>query len=244
MIKSIRQNDIEINNSDNNIIDYLLTKEIGSLTLTGTQAINDKIILVTNSTNVTVGEYLILKENKRFFQAQIISKEIGEVTIDSPLDFAFTVSAIATHETAEMNVDGSLTTEIFCLKVPASSEFEITRSIFIMENNTAMNSQKFGGLDKLTNGLVFRQKNGSNKNLLNWKTDGDFAVRAFDLLYDDRSIPNVYAVKGKKTWNGKEKNDVIIKLVGNNNDEFQALVQDDLLGLTKFNVVIQGKEII
>lgn len=51
-----------------------------------------------------------------------------------------------------------------------------------------------------------------------------------------RNIGSVF----RRSFAGQDKNGVVIRLNGDQGDEFQVIVQDNLTGLTHFRTVVQG----
>ena len=44
----------------------------------------------------------------------------------------------------------------------------------------------------------------------------------------------------RRTFGGQNKNGIVIRLKGDDNDELQAIIQDDLTDLDHFHVIAQG----
>ena len=106
-----------------------------------------------------------------------------------------------------------------------------------------MDDGKFGGITGgLTNGIFFRVKNGTTKNIFNAKTNGDLAAHMFDLNYVDDTLgpSGQYGLRGRRTFGGQSKNGVVIRLNSETNDIFECVVQDDLTDLTNFQIIVQG----
>ena len=47
-------------------------------------------------------------------------------------------------------------------------------------------------------------------------------------------------MRSRITWGGQSKQGVVIRLDGDTNDSFVAVVRDNLTGLNKFRVKVQG----
>ena len=110
-----------------------------------------------------------------------------------------------------------------------------------MTFNSAGSDALFGNLTALTRGVVLRKADGINHTIFNAKTNGDFALRMYDIAYTDRAVPSQsYGLRGRSTFAGQDKRGVVIRLDGDNSEELELLVQDDLSTLTSFRIVAQG----
>ena len=103
-----------------------------------------------------------------------------------------------------------------------------------------MDSAKFGGISALANGVVLRKVDGVYHNIFNIKTNGDFALRSFDVAYDDKAPAGSYGFRCRTTFAGQSKRGVTIRLNGTSGDELQILNQDSLGALSHFNAIVQG----
>ena len=245
--------DVFVQDQHTEIIDLHMSALLSTLTLTAGTAIDD--LAVTGDVEVAfvplVGNLVCLKEGTSFYQAEILvavnnAGDNWTLTLDTPLDFAFTVAGGCSVRNQDMNVDGSITTQIFSLSpanLTAGIEWDVTRVIFVLEDQTSMDSSLFGGLPALTNGIVLRSDNSITKNVFNVKTNGDFAAHSYDISYDDRAPAGFFGLRVRTSFSGQAKRGVTIRLTADTADEIQLLIQDDLttgLGLTKFHCVVQG----
>lgn len=241
-------NDVFIQDQSTELIDLFLTKEIQSVTIASLTNIGDTTITITSASEPINGNLICLKEGSAFYQGRILSHSANstnwDVVLDTPLDFAFTLSGGCSERSSNMNVNGSVTPQIFTITpsgLTSGTKWDITRVLFAIEDEASMDSTKFGGIAKLTKGIVLRKKDGVYKNIMNIKDNGEFAERAFDISYDDRASPSgKYFFRCRKTFAGQEKSGVVIRLESDTNDELQVIIQDDLTALTKFRCVLQG----
>jgi len=231
---------IEDNASD--VVDFYLMIEKETLTIASPVSIGDVEISVSDATGVIVGDYLGIQEGSRNYQGKILSILDNTFTMDTPFDFNYSTNSQIISKTPNLNVDGSIAPVIAKLGPVAGIKWDITRFLGNMVLSSAAGDSLFGNLTSLTKGVVIR-KNGdiSVNNLFNAKNNGDLALRMFDVTYTDRAVPvQSYGLRFRRTLNGMDKNGVVIRLDGDNNDEFQILIQDDLSGLDDFRVAIQG----
>lgn len=235
--------DVSIQDQTSPIIDFYLMQELEDLTLANTAVIDSYELTVTDASNFTVGEYVGIQEGVNNFQAQVQSIAVNTLTLDTPLDFAYSTSAQIKRKNRELAVNGSVTPVILRLGPTSGVAWDITRVVGSIVDNNNPDDTKFGGISGgITNGIVLRSKGDLSTNIIfNTKTNGELAERMFDVNYSDRAGgAGSYGVRFKRTFAGQDKNGVVIRLDGDNNDEFQMIVQDDLTSLSSFHIVVQG----
>ena len=151
------------------------------------------------------------------------------LTLDRPLDNAYTTSATVTKVEENLVANGSLSSPIsYTLTPPADETWHILRVLgsFVMANDSSFN--EFCSIAALANGVTIRENDGGTwKTLDNWKDDAAMAEAAFDL----ETVAKAPAGKSgqRLRWTFK-KSSSIVKLEGANSDYLEFLVQDNLTG--------------
>lgn len=237
--------DVNVQDQTTDIIDYYLCIQLNELTLALPAVVDDYDITVTDGSAVTVGNYICIQEGARAFQAQVLSKATNVLTLDTPIDFAFSVAAGINERSPDLNVDGSVTPVSATLQpIPGGSvKWDIVRIIFSMTMDDQPDDSKFGDIvGGLTRGIVIRKSNGIHHTIFNAKTNGDLRERMYDIDYSDAANPpvNAYGVSGRRTFGGQGKNGVVIRLDSEESDLLEILIQDDLTALNSFRMVAQG----
>ncbi len=233
------------------IIDLAMTRQLGLVTLSAALTLGDLTFEIDSpSATPAPGNILTLKDitGVDFYQGEITSAtpttgDKHDVVMDTPMDFAYLTEDLGSLGSREMNVDGSSTPVVFTVSpvgLNAGTEWDITLMTFILLDSSAMDDGKFGGLDKLTNGFVIRSDNGNNKNVMNVKTNGEFAESAFDRVYSDKAPAGQFSILIKRTISGKENSGVVLRIEASTDDGIKCIVQDDLTGLDVFRVRVQG----
>jgi hypothetical protein len=217
-------------------------------TLTADTAIGDRVINVVDGTLFTITERIILiSELGRFYSANILGITVNAISVDSPLDFAFTVETTeAISSTRNMDVDGSTTTEIFTVRgvegtIDVPITLDITRVIGYMVTTNVPDFGKFGDIvGGLLNGLVLRKNNGRVDNIHNLKINGDIANLCYDLTTFLAANPGqgVNGLTWRMSFAGQDKHGVTIRL--GPDETLEYLVQDDLTDLLIFRVAAEG----
>ena len=236
-------------NGTTEIIDLYLSSLVQTLTIQSNVAVDDLTCTVAASVGEPVVDNMIcLRQGTAFFQAEILAVAANganwDLTLDTPFDYAFTAgSANGFEGLYGCNVDGSGTSQIFSINMnglQAGEKWHITRIILAITDATAMDDAKFGGITALTNGIVLRYKNTIYKNIFNIKNNSEFALRAYDLTYSDKAPAGLFGLRVRRSFGGPDKNDVVIELAKDTDDELQLIIQDDLTGLSSFKIVAQG----
>jgi len=200
--------------------DFFFTKIIGiPNTVAVTTAIDDFTVTVTDATGMSESDYFGLfnadnpNDNRAYF-GTILSISDDDITLDTPLDFAFQAGDTAAVFNKDLSVDGSSTSQVFSIQVgsAATQSIHINRLLFSMLTDSAVSLAKFGDLTKLVKGCVLRRKNGICHNVFNIKNNSDLANLCFD--YDPQAAANPSqgqdGVTFRYTFNGKDKHGVAI----------------------------------
>lgn len=235
-----RSLDVYIQDQTSDIIDLYVTRFINSLTLATTCLVDSLSITVTDASAVTAGNYISIQQDDRFYQGKILSKNVNVLNLDTPIDYPFTPSAGIQEKSRELNVDGSVTTQIANIRPLPGIVGDITRIIFVITDNVEMDDSKFGGIPALTKGIVLRRKNGHNHSIFNAKTNSDIIARCSSSNYSSKAPAGEFGFNAIREFNGQDRNGVVIRLDGSIGDELQILIQDNLTDLTSFHVIVQG----
>ena len=218
-----------------------------STTLNGAVAVDDRTIVVTSATGISVGSYIILFDpaSVRFstFYATVVAGTT--ITLDSPIDFAYPDGTFVDVAITDLSVNGASTSQVFGLRgtgTPPGVELtmHVTRIIFQMITGSAVDLSLFGNISKLTNGLLLRTRNGKYKNVFNVKDNAEIA----GVMYDWNPFAATNPVQGidgfvsRLTFGSPGKIGVVIHLpIG---EDLEVHVQDDLTGITSFKMWAEG----
>jgi hypothetical protein len=233
--------DVAIQDQSTPLVDSLLVNQI-ELEIATLPTIGSYDINVIDATGVIAGCTLDISYLYRTFQVDVLSVADNTITVDTPVDFAYPVVSKIICGNKNLNVNGSSTYLIASIAPPSGVKWDITRGIFNMSLSTAGSDALFGDIAALNKGIVLRKSGDDGiSTLLNAKTNGDLALRMYDIEYSDRAVPSqTYGLRGRRSFNGQDKNGVVIRLDGSKNDKAEILIQDDLTDLVSFNIVVQG----
>lgn len=245
--------DVFIQDQHTEVVDLLLGNVLDTVTVLNQQAIDDTDVDVeTTGTTPIVGNYICLKENLAFNQTQIITVTpiAGNqytLGLDTPLDYAFGTASGCSILSVNLAVDGSTTPVEFRITpggLNPATQWDVTRIMGSMTHTSIPDDGTFGGIAALTKGIYFRIENGIIKNGFNAKTNGDLALRMFDVTYPPAAPAGFKGTRFRRSINGQDKNGVVLRLDGavdpNDAGVLKIVIQDDLTGLNSFIVVVQG----
>ena len=216
-------------------------------TLTADVALNSNVIQVTSAAGMQVGYTLLFRNPlaNRYGFAKIITINALTITLDSPADYAWPAASttIGTSIT-NMAVNGNVTPQTFSIRAGSSPQIattaDITRMIFSATCTSAVDLSLFGNLPALLKGIVIRHSNGIEQNLFNIKKNLDLATLAYDFSVYSATNPaqGLYGFTCRLTFAGQNKMGVVIRVAPD--EDLECIIQDDLTGLTSFNIVAEG----
>ena len=245
----LKQVDAVIQDSTSPLFIVKASQLVAETTTTSPMALEDRVVNVADATSFAVGQYLTVYNvaEDRVFFSEILSIASLAITVDTPADFAFPSGSIVSVGTNNMNVDGSVTPQIFGIRNPTAtdipSEVDITRLMFKCLTNTAVDLSKFGDIaGGITRGLVIRRVDGTYQNVFNVKTNGDFKNIMFDFDMETVSGSGQDGFTGRLTFAGQNKMGAVIRI--GPGEDLQVIVQDDLTSLTSFTVIAEGSGVV
>jgi len=211
-------------------------------------ALDDYVINVTSAASFVVGQYLTIynvAENRVFF-SNILAINTLAITLDSPLDFAFPIGSLVSVGSTNLNVDGSVTPQIFGIRNPTGADIplavDITRLMFACLTSSTADLSMFGDIvGGLTRGLVVRMTNGVYRNVFNAKTNGALKNIMHDFDIQVTSGAQQDGFTGRFTFGGQNKMGAVIRL--GQDEDLQFIVQDDLTSLSNFQIIAEGSEV-
>jgi len=231
---------VNIQDQHSAIVDYHVHRDIDTTSITAASVIDSVFIVVADTSSMNTGHLVYMKTARRYYEGKITSISNDTAFLDTPLDTIFPVNQVVRIGSDSLNIDASGGIVQAHVEPPDSVDWDITRMIVYIQGSGAMDDAKFGDQTALAKGIVFRVNNGSVLNIFSAATNGDLAQHMYDVTYSDKAGGGSNAIRGRRTFAGQSKNGVTIRLIGTTDDEFQILLQDDMDGLEKFNVVIQG----
>lgn len=226
-----------------------LSNQLSTSNLTSALSIGDQTITLGDS-GTTAGRYIELiqdgttSNSGRQSQFKIVSASSRDYTLDNPIDYAYSTSAKVKICNIHMNVDGSTTKSTYYICTPSYTTYDITRMTVTIYDDAAMDDGKFGGINTLTNGVVFLKHNDSAEtyNLFNIARNGDLRIEGFDIDYTSRAPAGENSVGGVRTFAGQGNSGVAIRLSKTTASTqcLKVIIQDNLSALSEFIVKAQG----
>ena len=233
--------DVSIQSSTSPLVIIKATELLAETTLTTLAVIDAKILSVASSTGAVVGDALTIYStlNNRVSFFTILAINGNDITVDSPIDFAYEVGSFVQFGNTDMSVDGSVTPRIFGVRNPTAQDIDLavdfTRMILSMELTGSGDYDEFGNIPALTNGLICRFVDGRKQNIFNVKDNREFDNLMYDFKFIAASGNAPDGLSGRFTF---EKLGSVIRLKPF--EDLQFIVEDNLTGLTTFEILLQG----
>jgi hypothetical protein len=222
---------------------------IASTMLNDTVAVDDTTFTVADSTGMVVGHYIQIIDTmqSRVYAGTILAISSNDITVDSPLDIAYTDGSEVVSGVTNMAVDGSTTPVTFSYRLGSQevdNSYDITRVTMICTTSTAVDLSKFGDQTALTKGFVFRKVDTENCNIANIKTNADLALTSGVWQPHSASNPaqGVDGFFSMMTFAGQANIGVAVRVASDENLEF--IIQDDLSGLVSLHAMGEGHVVV
>lgn len=223
-------------------------EDTASTTISTASISGDTALIVADTTGFSVTDPVLIfetpiKEPSYPRITAIAPGTPGTLTLDRPLDNAFSTSALVERVVTDMtSTVGTLAAPIsYKISPPPGEVWHILRLLLAAISAGSPDDGKFGGIPALTNGVVLRQNLSTGTRIIsNWKTNSDMKADMYDLEYTDKAPAGAYGTNGRFTL---KKVDFVPELKGDNGDFLEILIQDDLSALTSFSMKAQGHKV-
>lgn len=214
--------------------------------LTTSDVVKDTYVFTVGAgSGIIVGDYVGLFYQDRFFFAEVQTVTGGgtTITVDTPIDYAYPSGSTVLITSRDANVDGSTSSVTFQIGPVfdwQDNRIDITRIMFYMLDDSAMDDGRFGGIvGGLTDGIVLRStSDGETWTYFNIKTNGEFGIHAYDTDYSFKAPAGLYGFRCRYTFAGQSKHGVAVRLSAG--DTMELIIQDDLSELTSFRILAEG----
>ena len=241
--------DVVIQDSTAPLMIVQASKLVIETTTTSATAIDDYIINVTSATSFVVGQYLTIYNvaADRVFFSNILSINALAITLDTPLDFIFPIGSFVSVGNTNMNVDGSVTPQIFGVRNPTGADiplsFDITRLMFKCLTSGSVDLSEFGDIvGGLLRGIVIRRIDGDTRNIFNAKTNGDLKNIMYDFDIQVATNQQQDGFTGRLTFGGQNKMGAVIRIGAD--EDLKIVIQDDLTSLSSFIIMAEGSQVV
>ena len=241
--------DVTLQDSTSRLYVIKASNIVAETTLTSLTAKDDYIINVTSAASFAVGQYLTIynvADNIVFF-ANILAINTLAITLDTPLDYEFPNGSFVSVGITNMNVDGSVTPQIFGIRNPTGQDIplvvDITRIMFKCLTTTAVDLSRFGNIaGGIARGIVVRRVDGDYQNIFNAKTNAEIKTISFDFDVEVTSGSQQDGFTARLTFAGQNKFGAVVRLA--EDEDLQIVIQDDLTSLVDFELVAEGSEVV
>ena len=212
---------------------------------TSTNSLDDYVINVNSATGFVVGQYLTIYNPtaNRVFFAEVLAINTLAITLDRPLDFPFASGSDVTVGSTNMNVDGSVTPQIFGVRNPITTditlEIDISRLMFSMLTASTPQLSDFGDITNgITRGVQIRRVDGTYQNIINFKTNMELKEILYDLQIQTAANNAQDGLTARFNLTNLEQ---VVRIGAG--EDLQVVIQDDLTSLTSFTMIAEGSEV-
>jgi hypothetical protein len=236
---------VVVENTGNRLLIGPLAQDLqNGYTIAVDTVIGDNTVTLVDSTGFVANSLIKIEEEvlgvPTTFYGQVLTNVANVLTLDRPIDRAFTASALVNRENFLLDVNGSVTPVVFSYKNSFSKPVNVTRLLFNMVTTNPATFNGFGDIAApgLSNGIELRKKNadGTFTNYFNAKTNNRLQLLMFDVVFFDGGNPQaVNGLSGRLTFE-RLSSPVILR----QGEELQLVVQDDLTSLISFEMVAEG----
>ena len=246
--------DVAVQDQTTAFDDFFFSQAIGApTTLTADTVFESYDIDVASIASISIGDTIFIFSGvtleQRFFRATVLGISVLTLTLDRSLDFVFDSGDTVISSTNDMNVDGSVTPQVFEIRAggpTATLEWDITRLIIENLSATAVDLSTFGDIaGGITRGLQLRDKISVTEFKQKWnaKTNSKLKLLAYDL--DIEAAINPQQGQDGFHWRyslgGPDKHGAV-KRIGSSRS-LQIIVQDDLTSLTLLTAIGSNHEV-
>lgn len=237
-------------------VEFWMSRTLNAVTINTAAGSRTNTLVLDPGHLVVVGDFLNIYqednnflgaglERKSFTQVEVVSVVTNTIRIDKYLGFDLDPAKVvfSNRVSVEQNVLGTLDTPVkFELCVPDNLIWDLTRIMPVMVLASAGDDGLFGDIAALANGVAFGfESDVFDGYLVNIKANAGFRATAFDVVYTTRSGgQGSYGMAVRKSFAGRDKYGVAIRLEGETNDCFVKYVQDDLTDINSYRDKIMG----
>lgn len=225
-------------------IDFWFQSDVGTFTLAAPAIFNDNRITVNPGHSVVAGQYIILRYNEQVSQFKVLSVTVNTFIVDSPIEFAYPIGTPGENGSISLNVDGSVTPQIFYVRPNPDIIWDIAQIVFVIQTASVPYGNEFGDIaGGLVRGVAVQTRGDDNRNLYNIKRNADFASYGHVLNYDLEKLPaDPNFVRAVRHFDGANRLGPLLRLCGTTTplDELRIVIQDNLTGLGDMKASVQG----
>jgi hypothetical protein len=229
---------------DEQLVNWYLTDTLNAFTLAGVVTIGARTFNAVAGHLLVIGDVVEFDLADHFFQAIVTNVVVNAITIDSPFPFAFTVLTNCWRGTKNAAVNGSVTAVPYALYPPPGFIWDISELTIYLQDNAAMTHDVFAGLiAALTNGLYLRVQKTSllhYEQIANIKSNQDFFVNSWKTKYMSNMGAGQFGLLSVKLFGNEQNMGSDVRLIGNNFDNLEVVVADNLSTLVSVFIKAHG----
>lgn len=225
------------------VVNFVFYEQLAETTTTGIER-GSYSFIVADATGFSAGNVVsILLGKSKLYQTFITGVDGATITTATPSPYDVEADSRVRTGEQNMNVDGSVTPQVFRIKPPEGVAWDIYSISVAITDKTAMDDSKFGGLSALSKGVyLYRYSESEDMPIGVATTNGQARLLAGpnNFAYADKAAAGYYGLTAKFDFASKTGDGVSVRVDGSMGEELRLVVQDDLTGLDSFNIVCAG----
>ncbi len=214
-----------------------------SSTLASAAASQTRYYELTDATGFSVGDVVSVLTNvsdRKF--PRVVAIDGNTLELDKLIDGSYPAGTAVYVVPVAMNIVGdSASPTVYKVAPPTGVIWDISKLIVGMSHGSAGDMGLFGDLDELTYGVqvrLYSSVEGTYTSKMNWKTNADITLDVYSIKFDTRSGGGgTYGTTAEFRFDELQ---TVITLDGDNGEELQILIHDDLSDLDSFEMRAQG----
>jgi hypothetical protein len=225
------------------LISLFLSQKLNDVTIVSGGIRGSEQLTLEDEHGFVAGNFIEIWQNGYWQQIEITNVDENVVDLLLPLGFDVSETASVKRVNVNMAVNGSVTAVDFTFKPQSDDLYDINMAIGNITHALAADDSKFGSIAALTNGVVFSKINPSlnyDFHLFNIRRNADLRIRMYELDYNDKAGAGLYNTYFRKKFNGRDNNNVAIRVDALRGDYIVAKIRDNLTTLSSFRITIQG----
>ena len=207
--------------------------------ITQTHNYGDMVLNVDDTTGITIGDAITIRDGFRYFQSIVASTTATTITLASPMDYGYDSTYTVDIGEWNMAVNGSTVHKNGYFYSPSTAYCYIHTIKFSILSTSPMDDSLFGSLTALTNGIYLETYSTDQElgNALNLITNNiGFMEQGWEISYSTKAPSGKYGLIG--TFKVKET--IGNPLIMRPNTQLRLKIRDNLTNLTQFTMTVMG----
>lgn len=217
---------------------YLMTEEKTDITLTSPTTLLSNTINVSAGRGITDTKTLIIIEGPYYYQTDVQSVNVNEITLYEPVPTVFSTNATIKRGSKNLAVKGNVIPVYFYFYPQITVPLDINTIHVSSIHSVGSDFSKFMGISALTNGLLVYKQNRVSIPLNNYRNNQAFFHIGATVEFTDKGGGGSYGTLICKKLNSMDNNGIALRMW--NDCKIVVVVRDDLTNLETLYISVSG----